>query len=168
MFLELSNKRYSLRNYQDKEVEKDKLVSILEAARLSPTAVNKQPLNYIVVTKPEEIQKVIASYPRKWIQNVPAIIIVCLDRSTSWKRDDGKDHGDIDCGIAIANMTLAATDLGLGTCIVCDFDSKKIEEDFDLPSHMEAMALLPVGYPVREDFPKKKRDSIEEIASWIE
>jgi nitroreductase len=168
MFIELANKRYSLRSYQDKEVEKDKVLKILEAARLSPSAVNKQPLHYLVVTNPEDKQKIVDSYPRDWFKNAPVIIVVCLDHSKSWIRRDGKDHGDIDGGIAIANMTLAASDLGLGTCIVCHFDSKKVEEDFNLPEDMEAIALLPIGYPTTEDIPEKKRNSIDEIVTWIE
>ena len=168
MFLELAKKRHSLRSYQDKKVEKDKILSILEAGRLSPTAVNKQPLHYLVVTNKEIKQKIIDTYPRQWIANAPAIIIVSLDHSKSWKRNDGKDHGDIDGGIAIANMTLAATDLGLGTCIVCHFDTKKLEEEIDFPPHMEAIALLPIGYPTTEDIPEKKRNNIDDIVTWIE
>ncbi|NLJ89687.1 MAG: nitroreductase [Clostridiales bacterium] len=168
MFLDLAKKRYSLRTYQDKEVERDKILAILEAARLSPSAVNKQPLHYLVVTNKEQRQKLVDSYPRDWFKDAPVIIVVCLDHSKSWVRRDGKDHGDIDGGIAIANMTLAATDLGLGTCIVCHFDSKKVEQDFNLPSHMEAIALLPVGYPTTDDIPEKKRNSIDELTTWIE
>ena len=168
MLLELANKRYSLRKFQDKQVEKEKLEKVIEAGRISPTAVNLQPLSYIAITNPELKGKVIDTYSKDWINNAPAIIIVCLDHSKSWKRKDGKDHGDIDGGIAIANMTLAATDQGLGTCIVCNFDTDKLHDLLALPSHMEAIAMLPIGYPVRDDIPKKKRNDLEQIVVWEE
>ncbi len=169
MFLELANNRYSLRSYQDKEVEKEKILDIINAARLAPSAVNKQPLNYIVVTNEEEKQKIVDAYPRDWFKNAPVMVIICLDHSKTWKRpQDGKDHGDIDGGIAISNMTLAATELGLGTCIICHFDAKKLKKEFNLPSHVEAIALLSIGYPTRDTFPEKKRNSVDEIVTWIE
>lgn len=168
MFLELVNNRYSVRQYQDKEIEKEKLLTVIEAARLAPSAVNYQPLHYIIVSDPEKKEKLMESYPRKWISSAPTIIIVCLDRSKSWKRRDGKDHGDIDGGIAIEHMALAATNIGLGTCIVCAFDSKKVHNDLELPSNMEVIALLPIGYPADQEIPDKKRDSLKYILSWEE
>lgn len=166
MFLELAQKRYSLRNFKDKEIEKDKIRTVLEAAILSPSAVNKQPLNYIVVSNEEKKRELIDTYPRKWIMNVPTIIVVCIDHSLSWKRSDGKDHGDIDAGIAIEHIGLAATDVGLGTCIVCNFEPEKLDKVLELPEHMEAVALIPIGYPENEDIPSKKRKSFEDMVSW--
>lgn len=168
MFLKLAQNRYSLRKFKDKEIEKDKIHIVLEAALLSPSAVNKQPLHYIVVSNEEKKRELIDAYPRKWIMNVPTIIVVCLDRSLSWKRNDGKDHGDIDAGIAIEHIALAATDVGLGTCIVCNFDSEKLDKTLELPAHMEVVALIPIGYPDNEDIPNKKRNSFDEMVSWEE
>lgn len=167
MFLDLVQKRYSLRNYQEKQVEKEKILTVLEAGRLAPSAVNYQPLRYIVVTDPDKISKVLESYPRKWIQNVPAIIVVCGDHNQSWKRKDGKDHCDIDAAIAISHMTLAATEIGLGTCIVCAFDAKLCHENLNLPENLEVEALLPIGYPADENIPEKKRKSLDEIVEWL-
>ena len=160
MFLELANKRYSVRQYQDKKVEKEKLLTVIEAARLAPSAVNYQPLHYIIVSDPEKKKKIIESYSREWISSAPTIIVVCLDHSKSWKRRDGKDHGDIDSGIAIEHMALAASSIGLGTCIVCAFDSEGLHNNLQLPSNMEIVALLPIGYPINQEIPVKKRDSI--------
>lgn len=168
MFLELVQKRYSLRKFKDKEIEKDKLEDVIEAGRLSPTAVNLQPLHYMVVSEEKLRQEIMDTYSREWIKGAPTIIVVCLDHSKSWKRRDGKDHGDIDGGIAIANMTLAATELGLGTCIVCNYDSKRLHEVLDLPEDYEVIALLPIGYPSDNNIPKKKRNSLEDITTWKE
>jgi nitroreductase len=166
LFLELAKKRYSVRNYKENEVEKDKLLTVLEAGRMAPSAVNYQPLHFIVVTDPDIKNKVLESYPRKWIQSAPAIIVVCGDHSTSWKRKDGKDHCDIDAAIAVDHMSLAAVDVGLGTCIVCAFDSELCHKNLNLPSNLEVAALLPIGYPADGGTPEKKRKNIEELVSW--
>ncbi len=168
MLLDLAQKRYSVRDYQGKKVEKEKLTRVLEAGRLSPTAVNKQPLEYIVVSDQGLKDRIIEAYPREWIKSAPTIIVVTLDHSKAWVRRDGKDHGDIDGGIAIGHMTLAATDLGLGTCIVCHFDNKMVQETFDLPSDIEAIALLPIGYPKDDIVPEKKRNNLDDIVTWKE
>ncbi|HOQ17014.1 MAG TPA: nitroreductase family protein [Defluviitaleaceae bacterium] len=165
-FLELAKKRYSVRSYLDKPVEKEKLLQVLEAARIAPSAVNKQPWHFIVVTDKIIKNKIAETYPRDWFKTVPAVIVVCGDHSKSWKRNDGKDHCDIDVAIAIDHMTLAATDLGLGTCWVCAFDAKQCHKALELPENLEVVALLPIGYPADTAPESKKRMELSEIVSW--
>jgi nitroreductase len=164
--LDIAKKRYSVRSYLEKEVERDKLVQILEAGRIAPSAVNYQPIHLVVITDQKEKEKVAEAYPRDWFKKAPVIIIACGDHSKSWKRNDGKDHCDIDVAIAIDHMTLAATDLGLGTCWVCAFDAKRCHEILELPEHLEVVALLPLGYPTGERNNEIKRQSLEEFVSW--
>jgi nitroreductase len=159
-------KRYSVRSYMDKEVEKEKLLQVLEAGRLAPSAVNFQPVHLIVITKEQEKRKIYETYRRDWIKEAPVIIAVCGDHRTSWKRNDGKDHCDIDAAIAVDHMTLAATDLGLGTCWVCAFDARRCHELLELPDNLEVEALLPLGYPKGERPAAAKRKSLDEIVSW--
>lgn len=165
-FLELARKRYSVRSFMDREVEKEKIMEVLEAARLSPSAVNYQPRHYIVITEKEQREKILEAYPRPWFAEAPVIIAVCGDYSVSWKRKDGKDHCDIDVAIAVDHMTLAAADLGLGTCWVCAFDAKFAHEALNLPENYEVVALLALGYPQEEEVRELKRKSMEEIVSW--
>lgn len=165
-FLELANKRYSVRSFADREVEKEKILQVLEAARISPSAVNYQPRHYIVITEKEQREKIIEAYPRKWFTGAPVIIAACGDHSVSWKRKDGKDHCDIDVAIAVDHMTLAAADIGLGTCWICAFDSKIAHEALNLPENYEVVALLALGYPEEEEVRELKRKSMEEIVSW--
>jgi nitroreductase len=164
--LDIAKKRYSVRSYLEKEVERDKLVQILEAGRIAPSAVNYQPIHLLVITDQKEKEKVAEAYPRDWFKKAPVIIVACGDHSKSWKRNDGKDHCDIDVAIAIDHMTLAATDLGLGTCWVCAFDAKRCHEILELPEHLEVVALLPLGYPTGERGNEIKRQSLEEFVSW--
>lgn len=165
-FNQLIRNRFSVRKYKKTEVEKDKLIQILDAGRLAPSAVNFQPWHFIVVKEPANIEKVHSVYRREWFKSAPVIIIVCSDRLQSWKRgNDGKDSSDIDVAIAVDHMTLQATELGLGTCWVCNFDAKTCSELFRLPQHVEPVVLLPLGYP-DEPVKEKNRKPLEEIVHW--
>ena len=75
-----------------------------------------------------------------------------------------KRHCDVDAAIAVDHMTLRATELGLGTCWVCHFDPAVVSEVLQLPEHIEPIALLPLGYPVENKAPQKKRKAFSEVA----
>jgi nitroreductase len=165
-FSDLAAERYSLRKFSDKPVEKEKILQVLEAARLAPSAVNYQPRHFIVVTDEELKAKIAEGYSRDWFANAPVVIVACGDHSTSWKRRDGKDHADIDVAIAVDHLTLAAVELGLGTCWVCAFDAGHVHKVLELPEEIEAVALIPLGYPADESRPLKKRRELDEIVSW--
>lgn len=76
---------------------------------------------------------------------------------------DGKDHADIDVAIAVEHLCLAATEQGLGTCWVCNFDVPLCREVLQLPVHIEPAVLIPVGYPAEQEMSTKKRKSLDEI-----
>ncbi len=159
-----------MRKYRDLPVEDEKLRQVLEAGRIAPSAVNIQPW-YLIVAREEAVRRQVAtSYRRDWILQAPVIIVVCGDHSRAWRRFDGKDHCDIDTAIAIDHMTLAAVELGLGTCWVCAFNPQIIRDIFKLPGHIEPVALLPLGYPadVEDDVNRhdSKRKPLEEIVFW--
>jgi len=165
---QLIKQRFSVRKYKNEFVEHEKLLQILEAGRLAPSAVNYQPWHFIVVRQPENLKKLHSVYKRDWIKSAPVIIVACADHSQSWKRSsDGKDSADIDLAIAVDHMTLQASELGLGTCWICNFDVNRCSDLFKLPSQIEPVVLLPIGYP-EIDSPDKKRKSMEEIIRWEE
>lgn len=166
-FLKLVSKRYSVRSFQSTPVEKEKLEKVLEAARLAPSAVNYQPWHLYVVTQKELLQKLQEAYPRNWFAQAPVVIVACGDHSQSWKRGDGKDYCDVDLAIAVDHITLAAADLGLGTCWIGAFDAKLVHEVLELPEHMEPLVMLPIGYPQAAETPKKKRKELEQLVTWI-
>ncbi|HHT62941.1 MAG: nitroreductase family protein [Bacillota bacterium] len=168
-FLDLAKKRFSVRNYQARPVEEEKLMQVLEAGRVAPSAVNYQPVHFIVVRNEEIKKKVASTYKRDWLLTAPVIIVVCGDHSRSWRRGDGKDHCDIDAAIAIDHMTLAAVELGLGTCWICAFNSMECHKILGLPSHIEVIALLPLGYPGQEADTERhqtQRKPLDELVSW--
>ncbi len=168
--LELAQKRCSIRKYLSTPVEKDKIDYILEVARMAPSAVNYQPWYFLMIDEDVARQKLHECYPREWFRQAPLYIVVCGDHSESWKRPtDNKDHLDIDAGIVTEHICLAAAEKDLGTCIVCHFDAALLHKNFNLPETVEAMAIIPVGYPAEPDlFDKtpKKRKSIEEIIRY--
>ena len=165
-FLELAKHRYSCRIYEPKAVEDEKLIKVLEAARIAPSAKNIQPWHFVVVDEEDNLREIKNCYSGKWIETAPMIIVACGDQKSAWHRSDGKIHMDIDLAIAIDHMTLAATDTGLGTCWVCKFDVMKCAEILQLPDGIIPIAMLPIGYP--QDGPdlerhSHKRKSLSEI-----
>jgi nitroreductase len=168
-FHELARSRFSVRDYREDPVEEDKIRFVLEAARIAPSAANRQPWRFVVVRDQKLRAQVNSTYGKKWIEKAPVVIVACGDHDLSWKRNDGKDHLDIDIAIAVDHMTLAAADKGLGTCWICAFDAAACHHILDLPDRMEAVALLPLGYPAEKGDANrhvKARKKLEEIVSW--
>lgn len=167
-FKQLAINRYSCRTFLPKKVEDNLIIELLETAKLAPSAKNLQPWHFLIIRN-ENLKKIKSCYSRDWISEATVVIIICGDHSISWKRDDGKDHCDIDIAIITDHLSLAATELGLGTCWVCNFDAKKCKELFEIPSHIEPIALIPLGYPADkcdEERHLTKRKKIVEMIHW--
>jgi nitroreductase len=171
-FLDLVQKRKSVRQYKEQMVEDETLRVIIEAGRLAPSAANYQPWYFIVVKDSglkEKIAEAYSPFNLAHYKSAPIFIVVCGDHQKSWHRDDdGKDYCDVDIAIAVDHITLAAADLGLGTCWICGFDPQKCSEVLNLPQHVEPIAILHVGYPTTEltlDAPKNRRP-FEEVVFW--
>lgn len=144
--LELARLRSSVRKYAPTPVENEKLDYILETARLAPSAVNYQPWYFLVIQAEAGRSRLHDCYPRDWFRTAPCYVIVCSDHAQSWKRNDGKDHADIDAAIAAEHICLAAAEVGLGSCWVCNFDVPQLKTSFHLPESIEPVAIIPVGY----------------------
>jgi len=166
-FLELATQRSSVRDYQPKAVEKEKLMYALEAARIAPSAANFQPWQFIVITEPEILKSVQSLYHRAWLTTAPAIIVALGDHEKGWHRaSDGKDFTDIDVAIAVDHLTLAAAEIGLGTCWICNFNAEKCYNLFNIPENMEPIALISIGYPVETVKNARLRKDIDELVHW--
>ncbi len=161
-FLELVRNRYSCRAYKALSVEKEKLDYIMECVRLAPSAVNRQPWHFRIVSNEEEKAKMQQCYNREWFKTAPLYVIASVRHDEEWVRADGKHHGDIDVAIAVEHLCLAATKQGLATCWVCNFDTALCKELFGLSEDEEPTVIIPIGYA--DDEPKKKmRKAIHEI-----
>ena len=165
-FLELARKRCSVRQYSDRSVEPEKMDYVLEAARLAPSAVNKQPWRILLIESEEKRQQLQSCYDREWFKQAPLYLIVCGNHAESWKRaEDGKDHVDVDVAILTEHLCLAAAEQGLGTCWVCNFNVARCKQLFNLPEDLEPIVLLRLGYPADESVfeEEKKRKALTEI-----
>jgi nitroreductase len=156
-FLELVKSRYSCRGYKSLDVEKEKLEYILECARFAPSAVNKQPWRFHIVSNEEEKAKLQQCYNRDWFKTAPMYIIASVLHDEEWERFDGKRHGNIDIAIAVEHLCLAATEQGMATCWVCNFDAAMCKELFALPENEEPAVIIPLGYAADELKPKNRK-----------
>lgn len=154
-FSELIRARYSVRAYQARPVEEEKVQEVLEAARLAPTANNRQPFQFIVIHPAGREAELRRVYSEEWFLRAPLVICTCAIPDECWVRMDGKRYVDVDVAIAVDHLILAATVLGLGTCWIADFDPEAAREVLGLPDGVEPVVFTTLGYPA--DRPRTKR-----------
>ena len=132
--------------------------------RLAPSAVNFQPCVFYVVTDQVLLAQLQDCYNRDWFKTAPMCIVACGNHPQAWHRKlDGKDHTDIDVAIAVDHLTLAAVDMGLGSCWICNFDAQKCAQVLDSPEGVEPIVMVPIGYAATDERPLKKRKSHDEL-----
>lgn len=156
-FINLIQTRYSVRAYRSDPVEEDKLQRVLEAARLAPTAANRQPFQLIVIHtqgREEELKRI---YPREWFAQAPLVICACGLSTKAWVSQEGVNYVYVDVAIVMDHLILAAADLGLGTCWVGAFDRQAAREVLGLPGEVEPIAMTPLGYPADQPKPKERK-----------
>lgn len=166
----LMTERYSCRSYDlgRDTLDHDLIKAVIDAARLAPSACNRQPWLFMVVEGAEAREKVFLAYGRDWIKQAPAYIIALGEPEAAWHRPaDGHDHTDVDLAIAVEHICLAASALGLGTCWVCNFDPAVLRREFNIPDRYVPVAIVPIGYPAPgSPATAKIRKSDEEITRW--
>jgi nitroreductase len=164
-FSRLIEERYSVRAYKPDPVEQEKLERVLEAACLAPTAVNFQPFQLIVIHAEGREDELNRIYRKDWFVQPPLVIAVCGLPEQGWTRRDGKSFLDIDTAIVMDHLILAATNEGLGTCWVGNFDADAAREVLGLPEDVEPIAFTPLGYP--DDKPRaKKRRPLSDLVRY--
>jgi len=156
-FLELVRRRGSCRRYDAaRTVPRAHLRTCVEAARLAPSACNRQPWRFVIVDAPEPRRKLCARARRlgiahSWWEQVPVFVVLGADRSWLAHRlapaVSGIDYHLLDLGIAGEHFVLAATELGLGTCWIGWFHARVVRELLDIPRRVQVAALITVGYP---------------------
>ncbi|MEM2341565.1 MAG: nitroreductase family protein [Candidatus Bathyarchaeia archaeon] len=178
--------RRSIRVYEDRPVEEDKLRRVLEAARLAPSAGNRQPWRFIIVTDPKVKEKIInvkekfrpsprglpptrlrmppRGPPRSPLLTAPVIIVGCALPKESFP---GTDFWKIDVSIALQNLVLAAWEMGLGTCWVGVFhEEEDLKKVLGLPEDSRIVAMVTLGYPAEKKEPVTDRKPLEEIIRY--
>lgn len=165
--LELITKRYSERRYSSQMVSDDDLSYILSCANMAPSAVNKQPW-HIYVIRGEKLLQFGDVYRRETFKEAPLCLVVTGNHAQSWHRSDGKDHCDIDIAIVADHIIMAATERGINTCWVCNFDVPLCKSLLQLSDDEEPMVLIPMGYalPGTQLNPKKRKD-LNDIVTYL-
>jgi len=157
-FQDLIRKRYSVRAYESRPVEEEKMARVLEAARLAPTAANRQPFRIIVAATKGREKEMLRIYGRPWFVQAPVVVAVCALPDEAWKRKtDGWNAAEVDATIAMDHLILAAADEGLGTCWIAAFDPKAARDVLGLPENVVPVAFTPIGYPADAISEKQRR-----------
>ncbi|MHA1835339.1 MAG: nitroreductase family protein [Candidatus Odinarchaeia archaeon] len=157
--------RRSIRRFKDKPVEEDKLMRVLEAGRLAPSARNLQNWKFIVVRDKSVKEKLVeAAKGQKFIGEAPVVIVAC-GTITDYVMSCGQPAYTVDVSIAVDHMTLKAVEEGLGTCWIGAFYEDKVKEILGIPDDIRVVALLPLGYPdIEPKMPPRK--PLEEIVAF--
>jgi nitroreductase len=139
--------RYSVRGYKTDPVDDETLERVLSAARLAPTAANRQAFRLIVIHTAGREEELGRIYPRPWFTQAPLVIAVVAVPGEGWRRSDGKLYDEVDATIAMDHLILAATSLGLGPCWIAAFDPDAARTFLGLPADVQPLAFTPLGYP---------------------
>lgn len=155
---ETISKRRSIRKYKDTSVEEDKLHKILEAARIAPSAANRQEWKFLVIKNNETRQKLVnAANGQKFVGEAPVTIVAC---STESERvmPCGQPAYSVDLSIAVSFMILEATELGLGTCWLGAFKEDEVKKILDIPEEIRVPAMFTLGYADERPVPRPRKD----------
>jgi nitroreductase len=172
--------RRSVRKYLDQAVEEEKLLYLLESARVSPSGNNTQPWHFIVI-KSNEMREKIAEvcHHQKWMVSAPVYIVCVADMEprskgkTDFKVDENSPESELkqiirDTAIAAEHIVLEAENQGLGTCWIAWFTQAEIREALKIPGDKYVVAVLTVGYPavIPQPTPRKKIEEIVRYETW--
>lgn len=170
VFYDAVRKRHSLRKYDSgRKVPEEILKRILEAGRMAPSAANKQPWRFLVVSSEEMLKKVRSCYNASWFQDVPHVLIAAGDYNKAWVRGDGYNSLETDLTIALDHMILAAASEGVGTCWIAAFNPFALRKALGLKDSEQVFAITPLGYPKRgfKDETRKSRKPLNAIVEWL-
>lgn len=144
-FLELAKKRYSVRSFSDKKVEQEKVEKILEVAKVSPTAKNKQPIKVYYCSDDEKLRILNTSSPCEYNSQLMFVITYNLDECW-YNQHSGLPSGIVDATIVATHMVLEAEDLGLGSVYIGAFNPDIVVKNFEIPENHKIAMLLFMGY----------------------
>ncbi len=158
-------KRYSVRSYQDKPIEQEKLDRIFEAVRQAPSASNRQPWKFVLVRDAGTRKKLISVCKDQAFVGEAAVVVVGVGLSPERAMACGVHSDPIDLGIAMEHIALAAVAEGLGTCWIGSFDQDEIHGLLDIPADAEVVDVMTLGYPAGEP-QYRDRKGMDEIVCY--
>jgi nitroreductase len=175
--IDLFKQRRSVRNFLDKPVEREKIMTCLEAARLAPSASNSQPWSFLVIDDPvlrDSLCKNAFSGPyfvNSFCRKAPVMLVVISERSKFLTRIAAVFRGTqfylIDIGISVEHFVLQAEELGLGTCWIGWFNESAVKNTLSIPESKRVDILVAVGYrDTSKPFNEPKREKLEDIIAF--
>jgi len=166
--IEAIRKRRSIRAYQDRPVEEEKLRAVLEAGRLAPSAGNRQEWRYLVVQDPETRSKLAeAAHGQAFVGQAPVVLVACA-KADDHRMPCGELSYPIDVAISLDHITLKAVEEGLGTCWIGAFDQAAVKGLLSIPADVRVVELMPLGYPAEEPGPRSRLgfDEVVTFEKW--
>lgn len=172
--LETIRKRCSLKlHLSGRKIEPGKINAILEAGQLAASARNNQPWRFIVVQDRETIEALTFAFSEanRMVKEAAAILVVC-GRASDDVAHDGKEYYLFDIGLAVENMVLAATELGLVTHLMTAFNEAEMKKVLHIPDDVRVVVATPLAYPLEatyaeaaaERLSKRTRKDLKELA----
>lgn len=166
MFLELCKERFSVRKFTEEKVDEAKILKILKAGQLAPTACNLQPQKILVINNEEALEKV-----RKCTMShfdCTLAFLVSYDQNKCWVRDyDDQKSGEVDASIVATQMMLEAHAIGVGCTWVMHFIPEAVKEEFNLPESFIPVCLLVMGYPAEDAKPFPSHSKRKELEKMV-
>jgi nitroreductase len=158
--------RKSVRSFEDRDVPEDVLMKLLEAARIAPSASNRQEWRFVVVRDAATRAKLAeAANGQKFVGEAPVVLVGCAE-TDDHMMSCGQYCYPIDVAIAIDHLSLCAAAEGLGTCWIGAFNEEDVKLVLGIPSEIRVVELMPLGYPKDPSVVEKKRLSIDEIVKY--
>lgn len=160
-------KRKSIRGYESKAVEDDKIKKILESARIAPSARNLQEWRFIIVRDQDTRKKLMVAAKNQVFVGKAPVVIVCCAETDGYVMSCGQQSYPIDVAIAIDHMSLVAVEEGLGTCWIGAFYEDQVKNILGIPEGIRVVSMLTLGYEKGgQTQVSKSRKSMDEIVRW--
>jgi nitroreductase len=170
-FSDLVRRRSSVRSYDPaRPVDRAVLERILEAGRAAPSAANRQPWRFLLISSPAMLAKVRAAYSKPWFTDAPLVLAVVGKPGDAWTRQpDGYNSIETDLAIATDHLILAAANEGLATCWIAAFHLDLLRPALGLADDEKVFAITPLGYPRAGEAGtrEKSRKPLSEIVKYL-
>ena len=166
-FMELAKKRFAVRKFSDRPIEKEKLDAVLAAGNLAPTAKNLQPQRIYVLRSEEALAKLDTLTHCRYGANT--VLLFAYNTEEDWKNplEEGIHSGVEDVSIVATHVMLAAAEAGLATCWCNYFSNTKLETLFDLPANEKSVLIMPIGYADEAAKPAPTHETKKELSETV-
>ncbi len=163
--MEAIKSRRSVRAFKPDPIPEADLNAVMDAARLAPSASNRQPWKFVVVTDPDKRAALAKASRNQGFVGEASVVIVAVALEPDQVMTCGVERYAVDLAIAVDHITLAAVDKGLGTCWIGAFDQDEACRIVGVPEEYKIVTVLPLGYPADEPRPKTRK-TLQEIVCW--